>query len=126
MFVNLIPITNSANRSRGLLNKRRLRKVSFTGSTGAGSMLLHQAVDHVLKSSKNLGGNGPFLVPAGTDVDTAVDVVMVSRFRIGWQSIESSEVAPSFSTGPLTQQSLLPPDAGSSQEALWTSRYRII
>jgi succinate-semialdehyde dehydrogenase/glutarate-semialdehyde dehydrogenase len=84
--VNFIPTTNSADQSRALMNDHRLRKVSFTGSTGVGSMLLHQAADHVLKSSMELGGNGPFLVLADADVDAAVEGAMVAKFRNGGQS----------------------------------------
>ncbi|WP_427008561.1 NAD-dependent succinate-semialdehyde dehydrogenase [Pseudarthrobacter sp. H2] len=84
--VNLLPTADAAGQSRALMSDARLRKVSFTGSTGVGSTLLHQAADHVLRSSMELGGNGPFLVLADADVDAAVDGAMLAKFRNGGQS----------------------------------------
>ncbi|WP_248761112.1 NAD-dependent succinate-semialdehyde dehydrogenase [Pseudarthrobacter sp. SSS035] len=84
--VNLIPTNDAGGQSKALMNDARLRKVSFTGSTTVGSVLLRQAADHVLKSSMELGGNGPFLVLHDADVDAAVDGAMIAKFRNGGQS----------------------------------------
>jgi succinate-semialdehyde dehydrogenase/glutarate-semialdehyde dehydrogenase len=84
--VNLVPTTDAPAQSRALMSDPRLRKVSFTGSTGAGSTLLHQAADTVLRSSMELGGNGPFLVLEDADLDAAVDGAMLAKFRNGGES----------------------------------------
>jgi succinate-semialdehyde dehydrogenase/glutarate-semialdehyde dehydrogenase len=65
---------------------RRLRKISFTGSTAVGSLLLEQAARSVLRSSMELGGNGAFLVFDDADLDAAVDGAMVAKLRNGGQS----------------------------------------
>jgi succinate-semialdehyde dehydrogenase/glutarate-semialdehyde dehydrogenase len=57
------------------------RKVSFTGSTEVGKILLRQAADHVMRSSMELGGNAPFIVCADADVDKAVEGAMVAKMR---------------------------------------------
>src|SRR5699024_5353601 len=67
--------------SSTLMADPRLRKVSFTGSTGVGRTLLAQAAEHVLNSSMELGGNAPFLVLPSADMDTAVSAAMLGKFR---------------------------------------------
>ena len=64
----------------------RVRKVSFTGSTGVGRILLKQAADRVLNSSMELGGNAPFVVTADADVEAAVAGAMIAKFRNGGQA----------------------------------------
>ena len=120
--VNLIPTTKSGVLSRELMNDSRLRKVSFTGSTGVGSTLLHQAADHVLKTSMELGGNGPFLVLADADVDAAVEGAMVAKFRNGGQScvaanrfIVHRSVAERFTKQLVSRTAALKVGAGTIQ-----------
>jgi succinate-semialdehyde dehydrogenase/glutarate-semialdehyde dehydrogenase len=84
--VNVVPTSDAAAQSRALMADSRLRKVSFTGSTAVGSLLLEQAAPHVLRTSMELGGNGPFLVLADADVDAAVEGAMLAKFRNGGQS----------------------------------------
>ena len=57
------------------------RKVSFTGSTAVGKLLLAQASRNVMRSSMELGGNAPFIVCADADLDRAVDGAMVAKMR---------------------------------------------
>ncbi|MCX2966693.1 NAD-dependent succinate-semialdehyde dehydrogenase [Gordonia aquimaris] len=57
------------------------RKVSFTGSTEVGKILLGQAAGTVMRTSMELGGNAPFIVCADADVDRAIDGVMVAKMR---------------------------------------------
>jgi succinate-semialdehyde dehydrogenase / glutarate-semialdehyde dehydrogenase len=57
------------------------RKVSFTGSTEVGKILLRQAAENVMRSSMELGGNAPFIVCADADVDRAVDGAMMAKLR---------------------------------------------
>lgn len=84
--VNFIPTTDAASQSRVLMADARLRKVSFTGSTGVGSTLLHQAADNVLRTSMELGGNGPFIILEDANIDAAVEGAMLAKFRNGGQS----------------------------------------
>ena len=59
----------------------RLRKVSFTGSTGVGKVLVKQSADQLQRVSMELGGNAPFLVFEDADVDAAVDGAMLAKMR---------------------------------------------
>lgn len=57
------------------------RKISFTGSTEVGKILLTQAAENVMRSSMELGGNAPFIVCADADIDIAVDGAMMAKLR---------------------------------------------
>ncbi|MEH3156140.1 MAG: NAD-dependent succinate-semialdehyde dehydrogenase [Gordonia paraffinivorans] len=57
------------------------RKLSFTGSTAVGKLLLEQAAGTVMRTSMELGGNAPFIVCADADIDRAVDGAMVAKMR---------------------------------------------
>ena len=57
------------------------RKVSFTGSTGVGKILLQQAAENVMRSSMELGGNAPFIVLADADLERAIDGAMKAKMR---------------------------------------------
>jgi succinate-semialdehyde dehydrogenase/glutarate-semialdehyde dehydrogenase len=57
------------------------RKVSFTGSTEVGKILLRQAADNVMRSSMELGGNAPFIVLPDADIEKAVDGAMKAKMR---------------------------------------------
>ncbi len=59
----------------------RLRKLSFTGSTYVGKMLVKQSADQLQRISMELGGNAPFLVFEDADVDAAVDGAMIAKMR---------------------------------------------
>jgi succinate-semialdehyde dehydrogenase/glutarate-semialdehyde dehydrogenase len=64
----------------------RVRKVSFTGSTEVGRILLRQSADTVKKLSLELGGNAPFLVFDDADIDAAVEGAMASKYRNAGQT----------------------------------------
>ena len=64
----------------------RVRKLSFTGSTGVGRVLLKQAADRIVNSSMELGGNDPFIVLDDADLDAAVDGAMLAKMRNGGQA----------------------------------------
>jgi succinate-semialdehyde dehydrogenase/glutarate-semialdehyde dehydrogenase len=68
------------------LRDPRVRKISFTGSTGVGRALLHQAADRVLNASMELGGNAPVIVTEDADLEEAVAGTMVAKFRNGGQA----------------------------------------
>jgi succinate-semialdehyde dehydrogenase / glutarate-semialdehyde dehydrogenase len=84
--VNVVPSTDAPAVVGAWLNDRRVRKISFTGSTGVGRILLRQAADRVVNSSMELGGNAPFVVTASADVTAAVEGAMVAKFRNGGQA----------------------------------------
>ncbi|WP_235506624.1 NAD-dependent succinate-semialdehyde dehydrogenase [Altererythrobacter sp. Root672] len=63
-----------------------VRKISFTGSTAIGKLLLEQAGSTVKRVSMELGGNAPFIVFGDADVDAAVDGAMIAKFRNAGQS----------------------------------------
>jgi len=79
--VNVITTSTSREVSTPIIADSRLRKLSFTGSTGVGQALLKQASENVLRTSMELGGNAPFVVFEDADLDKAVDGAMAAKFR---------------------------------------------
>ena len=79
--VNVITTSTSREVSTPIIADSRLRKLSFTGSTGVGQALLKQASENVLRTSMELGGNAPFVVFDDADLDKAVDGAMAAKFR---------------------------------------------
>lgn len=79
--LNVIPTTNAAVVTEPLLRDGRLRKLSFTGSTPVGRLLLAQAAGTVLRTSMELGGNAPFIVCEDADLDAAVEGAMTAKLR---------------------------------------------
>ena len=79
--VNVITTSTSRDVSGPIIADPRLRKLSFTGSTGVGQQLMKQASENVLRTSMELGGNAPFLVFEDADLDKAVDGAMLAKFR---------------------------------------------
>jgi succinate-semialdehyde dehydrogenase/glutarate-semialdehyde dehydrogenase len=84
--VNVVPTTDAAGIVSTWLADPRVRKISFTGSTGIGRVLLRQAADRVVNSSMELGGNAPFVVTEDADIDAAVAGAMIAKFRGGGQA----------------------------------------
>lgn len=84
--VNVVTTSKTSDVMTPILADPRVRKLSFTGSTGVGRHLLRQAADNVLKCSMELGGNAPFLVFEDADLDKAIDGVMVAKMRNGGQA----------------------------------------
>ena len=64
----------------------KVRKISFTGSTNVGRMLIRQSADTVKKVSMELGGNAPFIVFDDADLDLAIAGVLASKFRNAGQT----------------------------------------
>src|SRR3954453_14691063 len=79
--LNVITSSSSSKVSAPILNDARLRKLTFTGSTEVGRILVEQAAPGLLKTSMELGGNAPFLVFADADVDAAVEGALVAKMR---------------------------------------------
>jgi len=102
--VNVLPSRRSGAVVSAMLHDPRVRKVSFTGSTEVGRVLLAEAADQVVNTSMELGGNAPFLVFADADLDAALDGAMVAKMRNAGEActaanrfyVEAS-IAPEFS-----------------------------
>jgi succinate-semialdehyde dehydrogenase/glutarate-semialdehyde dehydrogenase len=81
--VNLVtPVPTGAAIAR-MLHHPEVRKVSFTGSTEVGRILLHEAADNVVSASMELGGNAPFIVLPGADLKPAVEGAIIAKMRNG-------------------------------------------
>jgi len=79
--VNVLPARRSGAVVSAMLHDPRVRKLSFTGSTEVGRVLLREAADQVVSTSMELGGNAPFIVFDDADLDAAVDGAMVAKMR---------------------------------------------
>lgn len=79
--LSVIPATDPGAVTEPLLSDGRIRKLSFTGSTGVGRKLIEQSAPQVLRTSMELGGNAPFLVFDDADLDAAVDGAMLAKMR---------------------------------------------
>ncbi len=84
--VNVVPSARSSEVVAAMLDDPRVRKLSFTGSTEVGKVLLREAANHVVNCSMELGGNAPFVVFDDADVEAAVEGAMVAKMRNGGQS----------------------------------------
>jgi succinate-semialdehyde dehydrogenase/glutarate-semialdehyde dehydrogenase len=79
--LNVITAKSSGSVMEPLIKDPRARKLSFTGSTEVGKVLMQQATDQLLKLSMELGGNAPFLVFEDADLDAAVEGAMIAKMR---------------------------------------------
>lgn len=79
--LNLVPSASASAISGPLLADRRLRKVSFTGSTPVGKQLMQQAAHNVLRTSMELGGNAPFIVFEDAGIEAAVEGAIAAKMR---------------------------------------------
>ena len=84
--VNVISARGSSGATDVILEDPRVRKLSFTGSTEVGRVLLAKASQQVLRTSMELGGNAPFIVCADADLEAAVDGAMVAKMRNGGEA----------------------------------------
>ena len=84
--VNVVTTDRAGEVIGAMLHDPRVRKVSFTGSTEVGKILLHHAADNVVNTSMELGGNAPFIVFDDADLDAAVDGAMVAKMRNGGEA----------------------------------------
>jgi succinate-semialdehyde dehydrogenase/glutarate-semialdehyde dehydrogenase len=84
--VNVLTTDRPGELVEAALADDRVRKLSFTGSTGVGRTLLKQAADRIVNTTLELGGNDPFLVLDDADLDAAVDGAMLAKMRNGGQA----------------------------------------
>lgn len=79
--LNVVTTSRAGEVCEPLLRGGQIRKLSFTGSTAVGRLLLAQCADTVVRTSMELGGNAPFVVFDDADLDVAVDGAMVAKMR---------------------------------------------
>ena len=79
--LNIVTSSSSGKTMEPLIRDPRTRKLSFTGSTEVGRMLLEQASEQILKVSMELGGNAPFLIFEDADLDAAVEGALLAKMR---------------------------------------------
>ena len=88
--LNIVPTSEAASVGKVLTEDVRVRKISFTGSTKVGKLLMSQAAGNLQKISLELGGNAPFIVFSSADIQKAVAGVIASKFRNAGQTCISA------------------------------------
>ena len=84
--LSVLPTSKSGEVTGPLIDDPRLRKLTFTGSTGVGKMLVEKSAKRLLRTSMELGGNAPFVVFDDADVDKAVEVAVLAKLRNGGEA----------------------------------------
>ncbi len=84
--INILTTSDASAIGKELTANPKVKKISFTGSTKVGKILLQQAASSVKKVSMELGGNAPFIVFEDADVDAAVEGAIASKFRNAGQT----------------------------------------
>ena len=85
-MLSIIPSSRSSEIGKEFCENPAVRKLTFTGSTEVGRILLRQAADNVVKCSMELGGNAPFIVFDDADLDAAVEGAIMCKFRNNGQT----------------------------------------
>jgi succinate-semialdehyde dehydrogenase/glutarate-semialdehyde dehydrogenase len=83
---NVVPSSRASDIGMEFCENNAVRKLTFTGSTEVGRILLRQAADSVMKCSMELGGNAPFIVFDDADLDAAVEGAILCKFRNNGQT----------------------------------------
>ncbi|SLN66106.1 Glutarate-semialdehyde dehydrogenase DavD [Roseovarius albus] len=83
---NIVTSSRSSEVGKEFCENHAVRKLTFTGSTEVGRILMRQAADTVMKCSMELGGNAPFIVFDDADLDAAVDGAILCKFRNNGQT----------------------------------------
>ncbi|THF49676.1 NAD-dependent succinate-semialdehyde dehydrogenase [Allorhizobium terrae] len=83
---NVILSTDSASIGKEFTENNKVRKLTFTGSTNVGKILMQQGAAQIMKLGLELGGNAPFIVFDDADIDAAVEGAMVSKYRNNGQT----------------------------------------
>lgn len=104
--LNVVTTSRAGALTEPLLRSGDVRKLSFTGSTAVGKILLEQCASAVIRTSMELGGNAPFIVFDDADVDLAVDAAMQAKMRNSGEACTAANrfyvharVAEEFSSG---------------------------
>jgi succinate-semialdehyde dehydrogenase/glutarate-semialdehyde dehydrogenase len=121
--VNVLPSRSSGKVVSAMLHDPRVRKVSFTGSTEVGRLLLAQAAENVVNTSMELGGNAPFVVFDDADLSAALDGAMIAKMRNGGEACTAanrffvqSSIAGAFSSGLAERMAALRVGPGTSSD----------
>ncbi|WP_071798521.1 NAD-dependent succinate-semialdehyde dehydrogenase [Natronohydrobacter thiooxidans] len=85
-LLSVLPSSRASDIGKEFCENPIVRKLTFTGSTEVGRILLRQAADQVMKCSMELGGNAPFIVFDDADLDAAVQGAMMSKYRNNGQT----------------------------------------
>ena len=88
--LSILPTSKPGDLTTALIDDGRLRKLTFTGSTGVGKALAKQSADKLLRLSLELGGNAPFIVFDDADVDAAVEGALLAKMRNGGEACTAS------------------------------------
>lgn len=118
--LNVVSTIDAAGVCGAVMNDRRTRKISFTGSTRVGKLLLAQAANTVLRTSMELGGNAPFLVFDDADIDRAVAGAVSAKMRNMGEACTAANrflvhrsVAEAFTAGFARAMAALRPGRGT-------------
>lgn len=84
--LNVLTTARASDVGEAIMKDARVRKISFTGSTPVGKILMRQAADSVMRVSLELGGNAPFIVFDDADVEAAADGALASKYRNAGQT----------------------------------------
>jgi succinate-semialdehyde dehydrogenase/glutarate-semialdehyde dehydrogenase len=121
--VNSVTTDHSSELVKAAMDDPRVRKLSFTGSTEVGRILLKQAADRIVNTTLELGGNDPFLVLDDADLDAAVDGAMLAKMRNGGQACTAANrflvqegVADAFATKLAERMAALRVGAGTDEQ----------
>jgi len=123
--VNYVTCSPAGPGVSAMLHHAAARKLSFTGSTEVGRILLHEAADRVVSTSMELGGNAPFVVLESADVGEAVAGAMVAKMRNGGSACTAanrlyvhSSVSEEFTERLIAAMRAVPmgPGAGKSNQ----------
>lgn len=88
--LSVLPTTSPGELTKALMDDGRLRKLTFTGSTGVGRALVQQGGEKLLRMSMELGGNAPFVVFDDADIDAAVDGAIFAKMRNGGEAFTAA------------------------------------
>ncbi|RYG90970.1 NAD-dependent succinate-semialdehyde dehydrogenase [Loktanella sp. IMCC34160] len=85
-LLSIVTSNDASGTGKEFCENHKVRKLTFTGSTEVGRILLRQAADQVMKCSMELGGNAPFIVFDDADIDEAVAGAIACKFRNNGQT----------------------------------------
>ncbi|MBP1852041.1 NAD-dependent succinate-semialdehyde dehydrogenase [Rhizobium halophytocola] len=85
-LLSVITATDAAMVGKAFCDNDKVRKLTFTGSTNVGRILMRQGADQIMKLGLELGGNAPFIVFDDADLDAAVEGAMISKYRNAGQT----------------------------------------
>ena len=83
---SVLTSTDAAMVGKAFCDNDKVRKLTFTGSTNVGRILMRQGADQIMKLGLELGGNAPFIVFDDADLDAAVEGAMISKYRNAGQT----------------------------------------